>query len=138
MRFSNKNSSENYPINVNIDLYIYGQLMLNFFESFPVIYDFVLRRSPLQISAIRSSAVTESCVVLVDRYREMMKTSDGRTAIFHILRSSLFFNHSTFQKPSELQEAPESKLKIKDEDHNTHQFLQYNNTLFCNHSLPDS
>lgn len=136
--FSNKTSSENHPTNVNIDLYIYGQLMLNFFESFPLIYDFVLRRSPLQISAIISSAVTESCVVLVDRYREMMKTSDGRTAIFHILRSSLFVNQSTLQKPSELQEAPESKLRIKDKDHNIHQLLQYNNTPFCNHLLPGS
>lgn len=68
--------------------------------------------------------MTESCVALVDLYREMMKTSDGRTAIFHILRSSLFVNRSTLQKPSELQEAPESKLRIKDKDHNKHKFLQ--------------
>jgi hypothetical protein len=104
---------KNHPTNVNIDLYIYGQLILSVFEIFPVISNFAVRRSPLQISALRSSAVTESCVAVVDRYREMMKTGDGITAIFHILRSSRFVSHSTLQKPSELQEAPEINLRIK-------------------------
>ena len=94
---TNITSSENHPSNVYIDLYIYGQLIINVFETSPVISDFVFRRSWLQISAIRSSVVTESCVALVDRYREMTKTSHGRTAIFHILRSSLFVNNSTLQ-----------------------------------------
>jgi len=109
---TNITSSENHPTNVNIDLYIYGHLIPNDFEIFPVISDFVFRRCQLQISAIRSSPVTESCVALVERYRETMKASDGIPAIFHILHSSLFVSHSILQKPSELQEAPENNLTI--------------------------
>ena len=92
---------KNHPTNVNIDLYLYGHLILNFFEIFPVIYDrmpcFILRRSPLQISALRSAAETDVCAVFVDRCREMMQNIYGRTVLFSIICSSLCVNHSALQ-----------------------------------------